>query len=116
MMLENSIRCALAITLTIFLMYASESFSQKAENAETVLTEQDKRFDFNGDGQLSEDEKEILLETITQEALTGIQLDERAIRDMRRGGGPGGYRGRRGPRRAEKIVHRFDKDGRRETE
>ena len=108
MMLENSISCALAITLTIFLMFASDSFSQKAENAETVLTEQDKRFDFNGDGQLSEDEKEILLETITQEALTGIQLDERAIRDMRRGGGPGGYRGRRGPRRAEKIVHRFD--------
>ena len=110
MMLENSISCALAITLTIFPMFASDSFSQNKENAETVLTEQDKRFDFNGDGLLSEEEKEILLEIVTQEALTGVQLDERAIRAARRGG-RGGYRGRRGPRRAEKIVHRFDKDG-----
>lgn len=111
MMLENSISRAIATTLTIFLMFASDSFSQNTENAETVLTEQDKRFDFNGDGLLSEEEKEILLEIVTQEALTGIQLDERAIRAARRGGRPGGYRGRRGPRRAEKIVHRFDKDG-----
>ena len=111
MILENSISCALAITLTIFPMFASDSFSQNTENAETVLTEQDKRFDFNGDGLLSEEEKEILLEIVTQEALTGVQLDERAIRAARRGGGRGGYRGRRGPRRAEKIVHRFDKDG-----
>ena len=110
MMLENFISCALAITLTIFPMFASDSFSQNMENAETVLTEQDKRFDFNGDGLLSEEEKEILLEIVTQEALTGVQLDERAIRAARRGG-RGGYRGRRGPRRAEKIVHRFDKDG-----
>ena len=110
MMLENFISCALAITLTIFPMFASDSFSQNKENAETVLTEQDKRFDFNGDGLLSEEEKEILLEIVTQEALTGVQLDERAIRAARRGG-RGGYRGRRGPRRAEKIVHRFDKDG-----
>ena len=108
MMLENSISCALAITLTIFLMFASASFSQNTENAEIVLTEQDKRFDFNGDGRLSKDEKEILLETITQEALTGIQLDERAIRDMRRGGRRGGSGRGRGPRRAEKVVHRFD--------
>ncbi|MDE0043620.1 MAG: CotH kinase family protein, partial [Candidatus Poribacteria bacterium] len=111
MMRENLICCTLTITLTICLMVASISYSETPENAETVLTEQDKRFDFNGDGLLSEEEKEILLETITQEALTGVQLDERAIRAARRGGGPGGYRGRRGPRRAEKIVHRFDKDG-----
>lgn len=108
---ETPICYTLAITLTIGLMVASGGFSQNTENAETVLTEQDKRFDFNGDGLLSEEEKEILLETVTQEALTGVQLDERAIRAARRGGGPGGYRGGRGPRRAEKIVHRFDKDG-----
>ena len=99
------------IVLTIVLMVASESLAQNTENAATPITEEDKRFDFNGDGRLSEEEKEILLETVTQEALTGVRLDERAIRDMRRGGGPGRYRGRRGPRRAEKIVHRFDKDG-----
>ena len=108
MMLEKLISCTFAMTFTIFLMFASASFSQKAESAEIVLTEQDKRFDFNGDGRLSKDEKEILLETITQEALTGIQLDERAIRDMRRVGRRGGSGRGRGPRRAEKIVHRFD--------
>ena len=108
---EYPICCALTITLTICLMVVPSSYSETAKNAETVLTEQDKRFDFNGDGVLSEEEKEILLETVTKEALTGVQLDPRAIREARRGGGPRGYRGRRGPRRAEKIVHRFDKDG-----
>ena len=108
---EYPICCTLTITLTICLMVVSGSYSETAKNAETVLTEQDKRFDFNGDGVLSEEEKEILLETVTQEALTGVQLDPQAIREARRGGGPRGYRGRRGPRRAEKIVHRFDKDG-----
>ncbi|MDE0300099.1 MAG: CotH kinase family protein [Candidatus Poribacteria bacterium] len=108
---ENLICCTIAITLTICLTVASSSYSETSENSETVLTDQDKRFDFNGDGRLSEEEKEILLETVTREALMGVQLDERAIRAARRRGGSGGYRGRRGPRRAEKIVHRFDKDG-----
>ena len=108
---EYAICCTLTITLTICLMVVPSSYSETPKNAETVLTEQDKRFDFNGDGVLSEEEKEILLETVTQEALTGVQLDPRAIREARRGGGPRGYRGGRGPRRAEKIVHRFDKDG-----
>ena len=102
----------LTISLIICLMVASSGFSQNTENAAAPLTEEDKRFDFNGDGRLSEDEKEVLLETITREALTGVRLDARALREMRRGGGPGGFGGRgRGPRRAEKIVHRFDKDG-----
>ena len=109
---EDPICYTLAITLTICMMVVSGGFSQNTENAVPPLTDEDKRFDFDGDGRLSEDEKEILLETITQEALTGVRLDERAIREMRRGGGPGGFGGRgRGPRRAEKIVHRFDKDG-----
>ena len=102
---------AFMIAVTIVLMVASESPAHDTENTAQPLTEEDKRFDFDGDGRLSEEEKEILLEAVTQETLTGVRLDERAIRDMRRGGGPGGYRGRRGPRRAEKIVHRFDKDG-----
>ena len=108
---------ALTITLIISLMVASSGFSQNTENAAAPLTEEDKRFDFNGDGRLSEDEKEVLLETITREALTGVRLDARALREMRRGGGSRGFRGRggfgrgRGPRRAEKVAHRFDKDG-----
>ena len=106
----------LTITLIIGLVGVSGGFAQSTEDAVTPLTEEDKRFDFNGDGRLSEDEKEIMLETITREAFTGVRLDERAIREMRRGGGRGGFRGPggfgrgRGPRRAEKIVHRFDSD------
>lgn len=109
------IGCTLAFALIIALMHASSGFAQNAGNSDPVLTEQDKRFDFNADNQLSEDEKEIMLETITREAFTGIQLDEKAIRDMRQGGprrgGPGGFGRRGGPRRAQKIAHRFDSDG-----
>ena len=105
------------ITLTTGIVVTSDGFAQDAEDSVAPLSDEDRRFDFDGDGRLSEDEKEIMLETITQEAFAGVKLDERAICEMRRGGGPRGFRGRggfgrgRGPRRAEKVVHRFDKDG-----
>ena len=105
------------ITLTTGIVLTSDGFAQDAEDSVAPLSDEDRRFDFDGDGRLGEDEKEIMLETITQEAFAGVKLDERAIREMRRGGGPRGFRGRggfgrgRGPRRAEKVVHRFDKDG-----
>ena len=80
-------------------------------SAQNTFSTEEKRFDLNGNGQLSEDEKEIMIEIITLEAFTGMQLTEQEIRE-RQGGSESGRRpgGRRGPRRAEKIVNRFDTD------
>ena len=80
-------------------------------SAENTLSTEDRRFDLNGNGQLSEDEKALMIDTIAIEALTGVQFTDQEIRERqgesesRRGGGR-----RRGPRQAEKIVHRFDTD------
>ena len=81
-------------------------------SAQNTLSQEDKRFDLNSNGQLSEDEIEIMLEVITLEAFTGVQLTAQEIRE-RQGESESGRRGgrRRGPRRAEKIINRFDTDG-----
>ena len=92
-------------TLLVFLMLAAVNAS-----AQNTLSEEEKRFDLNGNGQLSQDEKELLIETIAIEAFTGIQVAELRNRDGRGGSGRGGFGGGRGPRRAEKIVSRFDAD------
>ena len=80
-------------------------------SAQNTLLQEEKRFDLNGNGQLSEDETEIMLEIITLEAFTGVQLTAQEIQE-RQGESESGRRGgrRRGPRRAEKIINRFDKD------
>ena len=83
-------------------------------SAQNTLSQEDKRFDLNSDGQLSEDEKEIMIDTIAIEAFTGVQFTAQEIRAEHGGSERGRPGGRRGPRRAEKIVSRFDtdKDGR----
>ena len=83
-------------------------------SAQNTLSEEEKRFDLNSNGQLSEAEKEIMIDTIAIEALTGVQFTAQEIRAEHGGSERGRSGGRRGPRRAEKIVSRFDtdKDGR----
>ena len=83
-------------------------------SAQNTLSKEEQRFDLNGNGQLSEDEKALMIDTVAIEAFTGIQLAELRNRDGRGGSGRGGFGGGRGPRRAEKIVSDFDtdKDGR----
>ena len=83
-------------------------------SAQNTLSEEEKRFDLNGNGQLSQDEKEIMIDTIAIEAFTGVQFTAQEIREEHGGSESGRRGGRRGPRRAEKIVSRFDtdKDGR----
>ena len=81
-------------------------------SAQNTLSDEDKRFDLNNNGQLSQDETDIMIEIISLEAFTGVQFTAQEIRERqgdsesRRGGGR-----RRGPRAAEKIVSRFDTDG-----
>ena len=79
-------------------------------SAQNTFSEEEKRFDLNGNGQLSEDEKEIMIETIAIEAFTGVQFTAQEIRAERGGSERGRFGGGRGPRRAEKIINRFDAD------
>ena len=83
-------------------------------SSQNTLSEEEKRFDLNGNGQLSQNEKEIMIDTIAIEAFTGVQFTAQEIRAEHGESESGRRGGRRGPRRAEKIVSRFDtdKDGR----
>ena len=96
-------------TLLALLMLVSVNAS-----AQNTLSAEEKRFDLNGNGQLSEDEREIMIEIIALEAFTGMQFTAQEIREEHGTSERGRSGGRRGPRRAEKIVNRFDtdKDGR----
>ena len=96
------------------------------ENKESPkLSDEQKRFDLNGDGKLSDAEDELRLRVTGLEAFTGDKFSREDIEKMQRnsppdggfGGPPGGMPpfggGRGGPRPPEKLVHQFDenKDG-----
>ena len=88
------------------------------------LTEDQKRFDLNGDNKLSDEENEIMLRVTGLEAFTGDKFSREDIEKMQRNsppdrgfGGPprgmppfGGRGGRGGPRPPEKLVDQFDQD------
>jgi len=86
------------------------------------LTDEQKRFDLNGDGELSAEEDELMLRVTGLEAFTGDKLSREDIEKMRPNAapdrssrGPGGMppfggRGRGGPRPPEKLVKQFDTD------
>ena len=108
MKLKRTITNLFGTLLTLVMLAAINA------SAQNTLSEEEKRFDLNGNGQLSADEKEIMIETIALEAFTGVQFTAQEIRAEHGGSERGRFGGGRGPRRAEKIVSRFDtdKDGR----
>ncbi len=93
------------------------------------LTEEEKRFDLNGNGELSLEEKSLMLRITGIEAFSGSKFSREEIENMRdnqpqgfSGGPPQGFTGGRppgfgggrgGPRPAIKIVAKYDtnKDG-----
>lgn len=79
-------------------------------SAQDTISKEEKRFDIDSNGQLSEAEKEIMIDTIAIEAFTGVQFTEQEIQAEQGGSERGRGGGRRGPRRAEKILNRFDTD------
>ena len=94
-----------------------------AVNANAKLTDEQKRFDLDGNGTLNAEEDELMLRVTGLEAFTGDKFTREDIEDVNRAlnaerdaGGPGGMprfgggRGR-GPGPAEKIVAQFDTDG-----
>ena len=91
------------------------------------LSDEQKRFDLDGNGTLSDEENDLMLRIASIEALTGNKLTDEEIKrmhdnqgpDMGFGGPPGGMPGfgfgggrggRRGPQPAEKLVKQFDTD------
>lgn len=101
-----------AISFTFVSIHGS---AHKAGESVVTVTEEQKRFDFNRDGRLSENEKEIMFETLTREEFTGVLLNEHAIREISNGragrfGAAGHFVPGRGARRVEKLFERFDID------
>ena len=105
-----------AITLILFLLMGWGIHITAEESQEPPkLSDDQKRFDLDGDGTLSDEENELMFRAIGIEALTGSQLTPEEIARLRNARGPGGGRGgpgggRGGPQPAEKIRDQFDQD------
>ena len=94
----------------------------EANESSAKLTDEQKRFDLNGDGKLSDEEDDLRLRITGLEAFTGDKLSREEIEkrqssfspDRGFGRGPGGMPpfggGRGGPRPPEKLVEQFDED------
>ena len=111
------------IALIALIIISSVTYINAQEDDKSPkLSEEQKRFDLDGNGVLSLEENELMLHVVGLEAFTGTQLTREEIeranggrvgnRDVR-GDPPGAGRRRGGPRPPEKLVAQFDtnKDG-----
>ena len=115
------------ITYIVFigLLFQLGMFVSAQENGEkTSLSEEQKRFDLDGNGTLSADENQLMQQVKTIETLSGSKLSSEEIKRLSTssqgepppgfvgGPPPQGDRGgvRRGPAPAQKIVAKFDTD------
>ena len=117
-----------SITLIVLIIMGWAIHANAQNNQEPPkLSDEQKRFDFDGNGALSDEENDLMHRVTSIEALTGNKLTDEEIKrmnddqgpDMGFGGPPGGMPGfgfgggrggRRGPQPAEKIVKQFDTD------
>ena len=111
-----------SIILIVLITISWVGYTNAQENQESPkLSEEQKRFDLNGDGELSNEENELMLRVTGIEGFTGTKFSREDIERVQRnmsddngfrgpGGMPGFGGGRRGPRPAEKLVNQFDKN------
>jgi len=101
-------------TLVFTIVLVSVTIMPSAEEDPSLdnpdLNQEDSdRFDADGDGTLSQEEKEIMFEAMALEVFTGQKLSRQDLRGMSRG--RGGHPGGMGPNRAEqKLTQKFDVD------
>ena len=119
---------SIALIVLIAMSWIISADAQDDQNAPKLSDEQ-KRFDHNGDGKLSDEEQAVMLRVTNVEAFTGDKLSREEVEKIRAsmapdrdgadfgrmpqgfGGRRGGFGGgRRGPGPAEKLVTQFDKD------
>ncbi len=104
----------LMLIATGWTMHTSAQDNQQSSK----LTDEQKRFDLNGDGKLSNEEDDLRLRVTGLEAFTGDKFSREEIEKMQTntpfdrnpGGMPPFGGGRGGPRPPEKIVDKFDTD------
>ena len=111
-----------SIILIVLIILGWATHANAQENKESLkLSDEQKRFDLNGDGKLSDEEDELMLRVTGLEAFTGDKLSSEEIEKMQQsagpdrgfgppGGMPGFGGGRRGPQPPEKLVDQFDQD------
>lgn len=118
----KQLKITIALILIIIAGWTMHANAQDNQQSPT-LTDEQKRFDLNGDGKLSDEEDNLRLRVTGLEAFTGDKLSREEIEKMQSnispdrgfGGGPGGMPpfgggGRGGPRAPEKLVEQFDQD------
>ena len=121
---ENIMKQFKSITLIVLLImgWVIQADAQDDQKP-SKLSEEQQRFDLNGDGKLSDEEDELMLRVTGLEAFTGNKFTREEIEGMQNNFAPdrgfggrdgmppfGGGGGRRGPQPAEKLVKQFDTD------
>ena len=110
----------IALIIMGWVIHANAQDNQEAPK----LSDEQKRFDLDKNGTLSDEENDLMFRVTNMEAFTGNKLTGEEIERMQRAQGPdmgfggpggmppfgGGRGGRRGPQPPEKLVKQFDTD------
>ena len=78
-----------SIILIVLIILGWATHANAQENKKSLkLSDEQKRFDLNGDGKLSDEEDELMLRVTGLEAFTGDKLSSEEIEKMQQSAGP----------------------------